>query len=330
MKSYITVPKDCVSQELQNKIIAQLPEPMEYPGLKFTGYFFKRLSSLNLKDEDGNTDNTARAGGTGAKNESLGVSLARGIDVTEYTPETINGDNLQDGFNRVRELTEQGYEFWVFANYEHDSTTRTEFQKDEEDALDDSRLSANVDNGKKPHTAKDITNIAVKKIRKGSIPADKNSVKNYVNTLNHNFTPQTVGTIATNAINEINRAGNIEFYSREDAEAYVAAFYPEAAVLNTNSNGLTRVLRTFENMMQSYVSTGDTLPIVLYSTGATSHGELDDEHERTIEWLKSLDNLVLQYAMARMTSKNDPYSIDGAIPQKIGVKEQQENGLVVL
>jgi hypothetical protein len=330
MKTYINVPKDCVSQELQDEIISQLPEPQEYPGLKFTGYSFKRLLSLNLKDEDGNTDNTARAGGTGKEKESLGVSLARGIDVTEYTPETINDDNLQDGFNRVRELINQGYEFWVFANYEYDAATRTEFQQDDEDALDDSRLSANVDNGKKPHTAKDITNIAVKKLRKKSIKFDIDAVKTWVDTLNHNFTPQTVGTIAKNAIDEINRAGNIEFYSREDAEAYVSNILPEAAVLNTNSNGLTRVLRTFENMMQNYVTTGDTLPIVLYSTGATSHGELDDEQERTIEWLKSLDNLVLQYAMARMTGKKDPYSIDGAIPQKIGVKEDQQNGLVVL
>lgn len=330
MKTYIIVPKDCVSQELQDEIISQLPEPQEYPGLKFTGYSFKRLLSLNLKDENGNTDNTARAGGTGKEKESLGVSLARGIDVTEYTPETINDDKVKDGFNRIRELIDQGYEFWVFANYEYDSETRTEFQKDDEDALDDSRLSANVDNGKKPHTAKDITNIAVKKIRKGSIKFDVESVKSWVNTLNHNFTPQTVGTIAKNAIDELNRAGNIEFYSREDAEAYVSDVLPEASVLNTNSNGLTRVLRTFENMMQNYVTTGETLPIVLYSSGATSHGELDDEHCRTVEWLQSLDNLVLQYAMARMTGKNDPYAINGAIPQKIGVFEKQQNGLVVI
>lgn len=330
MKTYIIVPKDCVSQELQNEIISQLPEPQEYPGLKFTGYSFKRLLSLNLKDKNGNTDNTARAGGTGKEKESLGMSLARGIDVTEYTPETINNDNLKDGFNRLRELIGQGYEFWPMANYEYDSETRTEFQKDDEDALDDSRLSANVDNGKKPHTAKDITNIAVKKIRKGSINLDVESVKSWVNTLNHNFTPQTVGTIAKNAIDELNRAGNIEFYSREDAQAYVADIIPEASVLNTNSNGLTRVLRTFEHMMQNYVTTGKTLPIVLYSSGATSHGELDDEHERTVEWLRSLDNLVLQYAMARMTGKKDPYSIDGAIPQKIGASEKQQNGLVVI
>lgn len=330
MKTYITIPKDCVSQSLQDEIISLLPKPLVYPGLKFTGYSFKRLLSLNLKDEDGNTDNTARAGGTGTKKESLGVSLARGIDVSEYTPETIEGDNLKDGFNRVRELIEQGYEFWVFSNYEYDVETRTEFQKDDEDALDDSRLSANFDTGKKPHTAKDITNIAVKKIRKGSLNLDGESVKSWIETLNHNFTPQTVGTIAKNAIDEINRAGNIEFYSREDAESYVENVCPEAAVLNTNSNGLTRVLRMFESMMQNYVSTQDTMPVVLYSTGATSHGELDDEQKRTMDWLKSLDNLVLQYAMARMTSKNDPYSIMGAIPQKIGTNEKKKNGLVVL
>jgi len=330
MKTYITVPKDCVSQELQDEIIALLPAPQEYPGLKFTGYSFKRLLSLNLKDEDGNTDNTARAGGTGAQKESLGVSLARGIDVSEYTPETTNGDDLKDGFNRVRELLNQGYEFWVFADYEFDMTTRTEFQQDDKDALDDSRLSANVDNGKKPHTAKDVTNIASKKIRKGSISCDIESVKDWINTLNHNFTPQTVGTIAKNAIDEINRAGNIEFYSREDAEKYVSDICAEASVLNTNSNGSTRVLRMFENMMQNYVSTRETMPVVLFSTGASSHGELDDEQQRTMEWLESLDNLVLQYAMARMSGKNDPYSILGAIPQKIGVQEEQVDGLVIL
>ena len=328
MKNYTVVPKDCVPQQLQDEIISQLPAPIQYPGQVFKEYRFRNLSSIKITDNGGNTDNTARSGGTGARQESLQVSLNRGIDTEQYAPEIIGDDVLKDGFNRYRDLVELGYTYWVFAHYEYDEKTRTDFQKDDEDSLDDSRLGANIDTGKKPHTPSDFTNIAVKKIRKGSLKHNHESIKEWINSINHNFSPQTVGTIASNAVKEIDRAGNIEFYDRKDAEIYVSEIDRNANVLNTNSNGSTRVLRLFENIMKNYVSTKDTMSIALFSSGASNHGELDDEIENTVSWINSLDELVLQYAAARMTGKKDPFEIIGSIPQKIFKDQEKPEGLI--
>jgi hypothetical protein len=66
-----------------------------------------------------------------------------------------------------------------------------------------------------------------------------------------------------------------------------------------------------------------TMNIALFDSDACSHQELDDRQKETIKELKEMDELVLQYAMARLSMMNTlPYEIIGSIPQKIvnGVK----------
>lgn len=328
MSNYISVPKDCISQELQNQIILLLKQtvtPIKYSGLRFVNYVIRRIISVNTRDYFGNTDNPGRSGGTGKKSDSLGVSLSKGIDVTQQTMAII-GDSLKDGFNRRRELIDQGYNFWVFAVYESEELTRTKFQKDDEDCIDDLRLGANADLGKKAHTFQDFVTMGVNKVRKGSVLKDHDQIKQWMNSIHHNFTQQNVGKIATSVIRNIDRAGNLESFDRNTAEKYLKKCSPDSVLLNTK--GSERPLRLMEQVMEHFVSTGQTLNIALFSTEASNHQELDAERKSTIERLEYLEKLCMDYAFAKMKSCNLTYDIVGAIPQKIYPNTSRQSGLI--
>ena len=330
MSKYIPLPKDCIPQELQEKILDLLEKtstPEAYPGLLFDKYVWRRIISVETKDNHGNTNNSGRSGGTGKKLDSLTVSLSKGIDITQPAM-AIVGNSLKDGFNRRRDLIDLGYTFWPFALYKPDESTRTEYQKDDEDAIDDLRLGANVDVGKKPHTFNDFVHIGVNKVRKGSIPKDHDEIKKWMNTISHNFTQQNVGKIASAVIKNINRAGNLESFDRDDAEKYLKKHSPDSVLLNTK--GSERPLRLMEQIMENFVSTGETMNIALFSTEASSHQELDAERKATIERLEYLDKLCMDYAFAKMKSCNESYDILGAIPQKIYHNKARPSGLVSL
>jgi len=328
MTKYIPIPKDCIPQELQDEIIQLLldtVEPEVYPGLEFDKYVFHRIISIDSRDNFGNTDNPGRSGGTGKKIESLSVSLSKGIDITQPAM-AIVGKSLKDGFNRRRDLIDLGYNFWVFAVYKPDESTRTEYQKDDEDAINDLRLGANPDNGKKPHTFNDFVYMGVEKVRKGSVPKDHDEIKKWMNSIRHNFTQQNVGQIASSIIRNINRAGNLESFDRKNAEKYLKTHSPDSVLLNTK--GSERPLRLMEQIMEHFVSTGETLNIALFSTEASNHQELDAERQATIERLEYLDKLCMDYAFAKMKSCNQSYDIVGAIPQKIFSNKPRQSGLV--
>lgn len=75
--------------------------------------------------------------------------------------------------------------------------------------------------------------------------------------------------------------------------------------------------------MKNFVDNETTMNIALFDSDACSHEELDKRQKETIDELKEMDDLVLQYAAKRMILRNvNPYDILGSIPQKI-VKNQQ-------
>jgi hypothetical protein len=328
MSNYISIPKDCISQELQEEIIQLLEKnltPEVYPGLMFDQYVIRRIISVDTRDYFGNTGNNGRSGGTGKRSDSLGVSLSKGIDVTKQTM-AIVGNSLKDGFNRRGELIDQGYNFWIFAVYKPCESTRTEFQKDDEDCINDLSLGANACDGKKSHTFQDFVTMGAAKVRKGSIDKDHDQIKQWMNSIHHNFTQQNVGKIASTIIRDLNRAGNLESFDRNTAEKYLKKHSSDSVLLNTK--GSERPLRLMEQIMEHFVSTGEPLNIALFSTEASSHQELDAERKATIERLEYLDKLCMDYAFAKMKSCNESYDIIGAIPQKIYSNKARPSGLV--
>lgn len=322
MSNFIELPKSSVPLKLRQEVEALLPQPVSYPGWRFVRYRWIKLSQINTKDAAGNTDNSVRIGGTeggtGAR-DALEISLERGIDVTKQTPSIYPEENLADGFGRLKKLLKLGYTEWVFAEYEFDQSTCTEFQTGIEDALDDFRMSANADDGKKPYTVKEVAELCRKRfeIRK----RHKQSIVKYINTLYHNFSGQQVDAIAQSVIKHYKRQGVIESYDRDEAQTFLKTIGVGADLLNTKD--ITRTARLFPQIMKNFVDNETTMNLALFDSDACSHEELDKRQKETIKELEEMDALVLQYAAKRMILRGiDPYYVLGSIPQKI-VKNQE-------
>lgn len=315
MTTYIQVPKNNIPTTLQEEIISSLPSPRKQPGQKFVGYEFRNLNLIETKDPvTGATDNPARAGGTGEAREELITSLSKGIIPTEYPP-SVYGNRLKDGFNRYRDLVKLGYNFWVFAVYEDDPDSRTKFQSDAEDSLRDGRLGLNRDLGKKAATDDDFVSEGAARIQKGSLNPKKDEIVEWINSIEHNFSARKVSGIANRIISDHKRQGKIEYYSREEAEKLIHEIDPTAAPVNTKDK--TRVLRLWKQIMENYITTLQTMPVVPFSSGAVTHSGWDDEMLSFVKEIAEMEEITLKYAAAKMINKNESYVIPGALDQKI-------------
>ena len=317
MTNFISLPKGSVPLELRKKVEASLPKPVSYPAWKFIGYRWALLSQINTKDAAGNTDNSVRIGGTEGGTgfrDALKISLNRGIDITKPTPSLYPNENLMDGFGRLKKLLELGYLEWIFADYEYDETTSTEFQNGIQDALDDFRMSANADDGKKSYTVKEVAELCRKRFENRK--HYKQSVVKYINSLHHNFSGQQVDAIAKSVVKHYARQGVIESYDRDEAQAFLKTIGVGADLLNTKDN--TRTARLFPQIMRNFVENQTTMNLALFDSDASSHEEIDKRQQETLKELEEYDALVLLYAAKRTILRNiDPYSILGVIPQKI-------------
>ena len=330
MTDYIKLPKDSVPLKLRETVESLLPNPTYYSGWKFKGYRWIKLTQINTKNSDGCTDNSVRIGGTeGATGirDSLEISLERGIDVTKQPLSVYPQKNLADGFGRLKKLLKIGYTEWIFAEYEFDESSCTEFQSDILDALDDFRMSANVDDGKKPFTVKEVTELCRKRFE--SRVKNKSNIVKYIHSLIHNFSGQQIDAIAKNVIKYYARQGVIESYDRDEAQNFLKNIGVGADLLNTKDS--TRTARLFPQIMKNFVDNKTTMNIALFDSDACSHNELDERQNETIKELKEMDELVIQYAMARLSAMNiSPYEIIGSIPQKIISGVQMPNELVAI
>ena len=135
---YISIPKKGTNAEVRKTVEQSLPEPLEVAGWKFKKYKWCRIDQINIKDKDGNSDNTVRLGGTGT-NDVLRTSLGKGLNTDNLTPSIFPNNNLLNGFNRVKNLQLLGHEEWIFAEYEIDECTKTEFQQTDQEYIDDFR-----------------------------------------------------------------------------------------------------------------------------------------------------------------------------------------------
>ena len=318
----ISIPLSGVPKELRQQIEELLPEPLKVPGWKFVGYKWRKLTQINTKDNQGNTDNSVRISGTG-DNETLEISLSKGLDTSCLTPSIYPNDNALNGFNRLKQLKKIGYKEWIFAQYERDESTSTKFQETFEDALDDARASMNKGFGQKVITDAELEEIARKRFSKRS-DQNKDSVKEWITTLDLNLSPQKIEGIAAKVVRDFSRKGRIDSYERKEAQQFLDSIGIGADLLNTygpagGGGDPTRVLRTMYQIMKNFVDNEDTMNIALFDSQAASHNELDNNRKCTIDHLKAIDRLVMDYASARLKNFDiKPYEVLGSIPQATG------------
>jgi hypothetical protein len=317
-----------VSPQLRKEIESKLPEPLKVPGWKFNGYEWRILTQINTKNADGSTDNSVRIAGTGDA-EILQSSLSKGIDVTELTPSIYPNNNLINGFNRVKNLLELGYKEWIFAEYDEDKSTRTEFQESFDECLDDFRATANKGKGQKVISDKEVEELGRKRFQNRK-DQSKQSISKWIRSLELNWSGQKVDGVANKICKDFTRKGVIESYNRDEAQQYLTDNGIGADLLNTKDS--TRVARLYPQIMRNFVENGVTMDLALFDSDACSHEELDKRQSDTIEELKEMDELVMKYAVKRMTMVGThPWSIIGSLSQKIGAVVQKfANGLVAV
>ena len=312
----ITVPKQGVSRWTKTQIEKSLPQPKVYAGWKFKHYRWIRLDQVNIK-KDGFTDNSVRLGGTRGKDDVLEASLNKGLDTTKLTVSICPVNNLLNGFNRYSKLIKLGYKEWIFAEYEKDEETKTEFQDGEGDYIDDFRLTANDGDGAVAVTTEEITEIARKRFTSRK-DKSKLAVCRYVYSLNLNLTKQQVEGIGQTVSKHYQRQGVVESIDRKSAEDKINKINPNAAILNTKDK--TRTLRIFPQIMEHFIETGKPLEYIDFHSSAVSHQEVDNGRTDSQKNLVEMDKLVLDYAAQRTKTGIIPWKKLGSLAQKIGIE----------
>ena len=329
--TFIKVPLKGVPTELRAEIEAALPTPLKVPGWKFKGYVWRKLTQINTKDKKGFTDNSVRRSGTG-DNETLEQSLRKGIDTSELTPSVYPNNNLLNGFNRHKQLIVIGYKEWIFAEYEEDKETATEFQSSHEEFVDDFRAAANKNDGTKVITDQEIIELGRKRFQHRK-ERSKDKIKEWIETLDLNLSPQKLVGISKRISSDFERKGVIQSFNRKESEEFLANLGIGADVLNTHGTegDKTRVLRLQVVSMENFVANKSTLNVALFDSQASSHEDIDSHRESTLKMLKDLDDLIMDYASTRITHRDiEPLKVIGALPQKIGDVTEISNSLVKL
>ena len=323
----IRIPLQGVPADIRAQVEAQLPPPLEVAGWKFNDYRWRKLSQINTKDDQGNTDNSVRIGGTG-DNEELKKSLKSGLDPTKLTPSIFPDDNLLNGFNRFKQLGEDGYTEWIFAEYEIDPSTATEFQVNKEDYIDDFRAAANGGDGAKVITKEELVELGRKRFSSRK-DRSKKAVARWVHSLDLNLSNEQVNGIAQTVSKDFARRGVIESYNRKEAQQKIKNLGLGCDLLN--SKDVTRTLRLLPQIMDNYIHNGTTYNFALFDSDAVSHQELDERRYQTLTELNEMDHQIMKYASQRCLTPNIiPFECLGAISQKIKGENPSENGLVSL
>ena len=323
---FIKIPKKGVPAEIRKQVEAALPEPLVVAGWKFVRYVWRRLDQVNTKDADGNSDNTVRIGGTGV-NDVLKTSLAKGLNASKLTPSIFPDDNLLNGFNRYKNLALNGYEEWIFAEYEIDVSTNTEFQVDKQDFIDDFRAAANGGDGAKVITPDELKELGRKRFENRS-DRSKKAVARWVHSLDLNLSNDQVNGIAQTVSKDFARRGIINSFTRTEAENHIESKAVSAHLLNTKDN--TRTLRLFPKIMRNYVNNGTIFKYVDFHSDATTHKEVDSGRKESQEELLEQHNLCMDYAAAVCKNHGEiSWERLGGLAQKIGSEKEGPNGLAV-
>ena len=325
-KMFIKIPKKGVPAEIRKQVEAELPEPLVVAGWTFMRYVWRRLDQVHTKDDDGNSDNTVRIGGTGA-NDVLRTSLAKGLNTSKLTPSIFPNENLLNGFNRYKNLALNEYEEWIFAEYEIDESTKTEFQVTKQDFIDDFRAAANGGDGAKVITTDELKELGRKRFEHRD-DRSKKAVARWVHSLDLNLSNDQVNGIAQTVSKDFARRGIINSFGRDEAVAHLEDKGIGASILNTKDN--TRTLRMFPKIMRNYVDNNTVFKYVDYHSDATTHKEIDDGRKESQDELMTMHTLCIDYAAA-VTKNQGKISWQrlGALSQKIGAEKEGTDGLAI-
>jgi hypothetical protein len=303
------------------KIIESLPEPdLEIDGLRFVRRSVKKTSETNRKNKNNETQNVARVGGTGRRDETLVGSFEKGIDIREMPPKLVD-NNLYGGYGRHEIFDELKYKFWVYDEYEYCLECRNELQKNDDEVLEDAALSDNGNAKSKPATKSDYVSILIKRIQKHKWNRDQ--MKSWFDSIDHCLTNENVREYISSAIKAEKALGCVEWFASHSVEQLVAKNCPEVTLLNTtraNTGNSQRFIRSLPAMMRSYIeSKGKTQEYCLWNSQAESHLEIDESAAAMVKLMNDSVDLILEFAACHTYFKTTTCKATKLVTQKIGV-----------
>jgi len=273
--------------------------------------------------------NKARAGGVDTDNiNGLIAEFQKGYRVTELPPVVMilpNGKNqLWDGYNRSNAAYKLGIQDYPFLVYR----LKKDWVNRIEDAYDMVSLGANNHTVAKRHTINDFVNRGVCYCKRHGSNLSKKEIKNWIESIEHSFTPKQVEDAVNRIYQQTTIAVNIlPFPYPQNAQSKVAEIVDTGSSTNPIvicAKDRTYIERGFLQIMKNYVERGiDVTDVVTYTKGCETAEEVTSQREFAVEYLNELDKLARQYVAKRMETCSSSYSIAGALPQLIGVEDPQ-------
>ena len=307
----------------------------DVPGWGHGKPFWIDISDIRLKNADGTENNSIRLGGTGDQ-DGLESDVSKGLKTSvplcavyiDPDPDVEYVVQLLDWFNRVKEFGRQGYKRLPVVPYFRDNPT--EFQLTLQDAIDDFRAVANRGTGQKVITEKEILELLRKRFATYPLTGLKDRMVRYLTQLDLGLSSQEIKGKCNTVLRERERLGNIEYFSRKDAEAWKADWwknYESKGPWDTepeicNAADSTRALRLWIQIMDHYIKTGEVYHFMTFDSSAVTHDGLDKGVKDLNKELRDIQKKVVKYVhklheKAGVNKLDPTWNIIGSIPQKI-------------
>jgi hypothetical protein len=295
-------------------------ECAEYEGIEV-----KDWNSLSIQQPA----NKARAGGVDTNNiNGLISELQVGYRVTELPPILMilpNGDlEVWDGYNRYNASYELGIVDYPFLVYR----LKKGWENRVEDAYDIVALGSNNHTVAKRHTVNDFVNRGVCYAKRNGSTLSKDQIKIWIDAINHSFTTDQLNGIVDKIYQQTTIAVNIAPYvhpknaKQKVSEIVQTGSSTNPVIICCKEN--TYIERGFLQIMKNFVENDiDETDVVTYTKGCETAEEVVKQRQDTVEYLKKLDALVVQYVTKRLTTQSSAYSISGALPQLLGIEDPQ-------
>ena len=267
-------PNDKKWDEIIEKTIQYSP-PIEEDGLEHLERVVLPVSHPNRKSGDDNSSlNASRT--TKPNRDNLITIETRGINVTCKPLKTVVTnpdeprdkwkDDLTGGYGRSQYFDELGINCWVYDRYKI-SGTRGQFQEDDGDVVDDTKLTDNAKAGGSQNTKADYVTAAIGKIDKYGIKKwNKNKLKNWLTHVSKGeLSDKQVSSYADDAHRKVKARGRIdhdcsnENYVRKQAkEQKLGKIIPLNADGADKQGNRQRIQRKIFAMMRDYIAVSYT------------------------------------------------------------------------
>ena len=311
--------------------------PIEEDGLIWEERVVLPVSHPNRKSGD---DNSSKNGSRVNKpnRDNLITIHTRGINVTCKPLKTVITnpdkpreewkDDLTGGYGRSQYFDELGIPCWVYDRYRI-SDTKGEFQEDDGDVVDDTKLTDNAKAGGSQNTKADYVTAAVGKIDKyGAKKWNENKIKNWLTHVSKGeLSEGQVSSYAEAAHREVQARGRIDHdCSNENHVKKQAKEQKLGKIVPLNADGADkqgnrqRLQRKMFAMMRNYIdSHGETQNFAVFNGYATTHEEFNNDIVAMDKIMNEELDLASEFVTARLKYGTKPCKITHILGQRIKV-----------